>query len=57
MRQPKMLVFVNGVNYSVHESAGLLKADMNGFYGWTSVWAEDSEELKRRIRKVRSGGQ
>ena len=57
MRQSKMSVFVSGVNYPVRESAGLLKADMNGYYGWSNVWANESEELKRRIRKVRSGGQ
>lgn len=50
-------VFVNGTSYVVRENAGLLKADMNGYAGWTSVWADDAEELKRRIRRVRSGGQ
>jgi hypothetical protein len=57
MRKPKMSVLVGGVSYSVRLGVGVLKAEMNGYYGWVSVWADDSEELKRRIRRVRSGGQ
>ena len=58
MRQPKMpRVFVNGASYAVHERSGYLKADLNGYFGWTSVWAQDYDGLKRRIRQVRSGGQ
>jgi hypothetical protein len=57
MREPKMSAIVGGVAYQVREGVGVLKAEMNGYYGWVSVWADDSEELKRRIRRVRSGGQ
>jgi hypothetical protein len=57
MRKPKMSVLVGGVSYSVRLGVRVLKAEMNGYYGWVSVWADDSEELKRRIRRVRSGGQ
>ena len=57
MWKPKLSVLVGGVAYQVREGVGVLKAEMNGYYGWVSVWADDSEELKRRIRRVRSGGQ
>jgi hypothetical protein len=58
MRQPKLpRVFVSGTSYAVREDSGLLKADMNGYYGWVNVWAEDYDGLRRRIRQVRSGGQ
>jgi hypothetical protein len=50
-------IFVSGTSYAVREDAGLLKANMNGFYGWVNVWAEDYDGLRRRIRQVRSGGQ
>lgn len=57
MRKPQQTVFVSGTVYKVTERAGYLKAALNGYFGWTSVWAYDQEGLKRRIRQVRSGGQ
>jgi hypothetical protein len=58
MRQPKMpRVFVSGTSYAVTERAGYLKADLSGYFGWTSVWADTYPGLVRRIRQVRSGGQ
>ncbi len=57
MSKPQQTVFVNGMAYRVSEHAGYLKAALNGYFGWTSVWAPDSESLKRRIKQVRSGGQ
>lgn len=50
-------VFASGKTYPVTEHAGYLKADMNGYFGWTFVWADTREGLVRRIRQVRSGGQ
>ncbi len=57
MKQPKVSVLVGGVMYPVREHAEILKADMNGYFGWTNIWASDLEDLKRRIKRVRSGGQ
>jgi hypothetical protein len=58
MKTPKMpRVFVSGQSYAVYARAGYIKADLNGYYGWVSVWADDYDGLKRRIRQVRSGGQ
>lgn len=57
MRQPKLSVFVSGTSYKVIERAGYLKAMLNGYFGWTSVWADTREELGRRIKRIRSGGQ
>lgn len=50
-------VFVNGKFYRVTERPGYLKADLNGYFGWTSVWADTYPNLVARIRLVRSGGQ
>lgn len=55
MRQSK--VFVDGVSYVVIERAGYIKAALNGFFGWTSVWADTYTNLVRRIRQARKGGQ
>jgi hypothetical protein len=52
-----MSVFVAGIEYNVRECGEILKADMDGYYGWTSVWAPDVDGIKRRIKQVRSGGQ
>lgn len=57
MSKPQQSVFVGGKEYPVRESAGLLKADLNGYYGWTSVWADTHQGLIRRLKQVRSGGQ
>jgi hypothetical protein len=51
-------IVVSGIAYRVIESkSGNLKAYLNGYFGWTSVWAETEYDLARRIRQVRSGGQ
>lgn len=57
MRQPKRTVFVDGVRYFVVERAGYVKALMNNYFGWGSVWAEDYISLVKRIRLARRGGQ
>ena len=58
MRQPKLpRVFVNGMSYAVTQRPGYIKADLSGYFGWTSVWADDYKGLVRRIKQVRSGGQ
>lgn len=50
-------VFVSGTSYAVTQCSGYLKASLNGYFGWTSVWADDYKGLVRRIKQVRSGGQ
>lgn len=50
-------VVVNGVSYRVVERAGCFKAAMQGYFGWTSVWAPTEAVLTSRIKQVRSGGQ
>lgn len=57
MRKPKLSVPVNGTTYAVTEQSGILKAALNGYFGWTSVWADTFPNLVRRIKQVRSGGQ
>lgn len=57
MRKPKLFVPVSGVSYAVIERAGILKASLNGYFGWTSVWADTFPNLVRRIKQGRSGGQ
>lgn len=57
MRRPKVFVPVNGVNYPVTEKAGIVKAVLNGYFGWTKVWADSYPNLARRIKQVKSGGQ
>lgn len=50
-------VFVSGKFYRVVERSGYIKADLNGYFGWTSVWADTYPNLVKRIKQVRSGGQ
>lgn len=50
-------VVVNGIKYPVTRRSGYLKAAMNNYYGWTSVWADTEVNLVRRVKQVRSGGQ
>ena len=57
MHKPQQRVFVSGTSYNVSERSGYLKADLSGYFGWTSVWADDYKGLVRRIKQVRSGGQ
>jgi hypothetical protein len=57
MITPKLFVFVGGVKYPVREVSGLFKADLNGYYGWSVVYADSIQGLERRIKQVRSGGQ
>ena len=57
MRAPVLLLWIGGKSYRVIERAGFFKADMQGYFGWTSVWADSSPTLERRIKQVRSGGQ
>lgn len=58
MWQPKLpRVSVSGISYAVRQCPGYLKADLNGYFGWTSVWAKDYDGLRQRIRQARSGGQ
>lgn len=57
MRRPRRSVFVNGTRYAVQESAMCLKADLNGVYGWTSVWADTYTSLVRRIKQALDGRQ
>lgn len=55
MRAPRR--FLTGTLIQVTERAGLLKAHLNGFYGWTAVWADSIENLMLRVKRVRMGGQ
>lgn len=57
MRNPQQKVFVSGTSYKVSEHPGYLKAALNGYFGWTAVYADDYKGLVRRIKQVRSGGQ
>jgi hypothetical protein len=57
MSKPQQKVLIGGIKYPVREHAEVLKADLNGYYGWTTVWASTQDELERRIKRVRSGGQ
>ncbi len=58
MRTPVQYICVVGMNYKVTERAGLLRAEINGHCGWTSVWADTLQKLQRRVEQViRSGGQ
>ena len=50
-------IWVNGVSYLVHERSGYVKADMDGRFGWTSVWAETHTDLVQRIKRALRGGQ
>jgi hypothetical protein len=57
MIKSQQTVSVGGIKYPVREHSEILKADLNGYYGWTTVWASTQDELERRIKRVRSGGQ
>jgi hypothetical protein len=60
MSTPQQVIFVGGKSYKVSEHSGYLKAQLNGYFGWTSVWANPKDGLlglARRIKQVRSGGQ
>jgi len=57
MKADQQVIVVNGVSHRAVERAGIWKADMNGHFGWTSVWADTLVTLERRIRQARSGGQ
>jgi hypothetical protein len=58
MSKPQQTIFVAGHEYQVREnSEGLLRADMDGYFDWTNVWADTYPNLVQRIKKVRSGGQ
>lgn len=57
MREPKLSVPVLGRNYLVIEKAGYFKAIMNGYFGWTSIWADTLPALARRIKQAKTGGQ
>jgi hypothetical protein len=57
METVKQFVTIRGVSYLVTEHSGYLKAHLNGYFGWTSVWAASEEALLRRVQQVRTGGQ
>lgn len=48
-------ISVNGFSYIVVERGGYFKAAMNGYLGWTSVWADTLVNLGRRIKQLRPG--
>ena len=46
MSKPQQTIFVAGHEYQVREnSEGLLRADMDGYFGWTNVWADTYPNL------------
>jgi hypothetical protein len=54
-------VCVNETSYQVQERAGVLKAFLNGLFGWDSVWISMDtphpyEALVRRIKRVYAFG-
>jgi hypothetical protein len=53
----ELSVTVNGKTYSVDERPGYLKANLNGIFGWDSVWADNYVQLVRRIKRVLAGDQ
>jgi hypothetical protein len=55
--KPQGQVVVGGRTYVTQELIWGFKALMNGYFGWTSVWADTLPTLERRIRQARSGGQ
>jgi hypothetical protein len=57
MRKPILFLSVGTRIYRVAEHAGSFKAHLDGYFGWTSVWADSILALEKRIRQVRSGGQ
>lgn len=57
MKMTPMKIEVNGLTYLVVDRGGHWKATINGYLGWTSVWADTYQHLIRRIEQIRSGGQ
>ena len=57
MKRSRRSVFVYGKSYPVFERSGYIKADLGGVLGWTSVWAETTEALVRRIKTALAEGQ
>ena len=57
METMKQFVVIRDVSYLVTEHSGYLKAHLNGYFGWTAVWAASEESLIRRIQQVKTGGQ
>ena len=57
MSKPRRSVFVNGKSYQVQECPGILKANVGGLQGWTTVWAESYTALVKRIKWAMNGGQ
>ena len=54
-------VTVNERSYQVQEQSGILKASLNGLFGWDSVWIgldtpHPYEALVRRIKRVYAFG-
>jgi hypothetical protein len=49
------LVYVNEKPYEVRERGGILKASMNGFFGWASVWldAETPKPYEAMVLKIK----
>lgn len=41
--------------FPMREDRGILRADMGGLYGWTSVWAPDYATLLKRVRLILAG--
>lgn len=39
------VVVVNSMSFPVQEQMDLLRADMHGLFGWTSVWAPRTLEV------------
>ena len=57
MSNKQKFIIVSGVQYALTERSGYLKVDMKGHAGWTSVWADTEDNIKRRIKQARQGGQ
>lgn len=55
-RHPRKILIGNLV-YFVREKAGIFRAATNNILGWTSIWADDVEELVTRIKLAMRGGQ
>ena len=57
LRRSQYRICVDGETYSVVERPGYLKAYLDGFGGWASVWADTAQNLMRRIQQARRGRQ
>jgi hypothetical protein len=57
MRESEKFVLVSGKKYFVQEKPGYIKANLNGIFGWESVWADTSVQLIRRIKRALAGDQ